>query len=162
MKKEILFDMDGTIADLYGYPGWLEKIKCFDSTPYLNAKPRYNNHSLLTALVRDLKRCGYKIKIVSAFPYADTTTEEFNAEIAKAKRKWLEDNHFPYDEVYFIPYEENKGNYSSPECDISILVDDNQKVRKDFMHASKAKNAETIDATENILIALANLIKEEI
>ena len=27
MKKEICFDMDGTIADLYGVEGWLEDLK---------------------------------------------------------------------------------------------------------------------------------------
>ena len=34
MPKMICFDMDGTIADLYAVPGWLEKLRAEDATPY--------------------------------------------------------------------------------------------------------------------------------
>ena len=39
MKKEIWFDMDGTIADLYGVENWLEMLIAEDPTPYAVAKP---------------------------------------------------------------------------------------------------------------------------
>ena len=32
--KAIYFDMDGTIADLYNYDGWLEMLQNDDVTPY--------------------------------------------------------------------------------------------------------------------------------
>ena len=32
--KAIYFDMDGTIADLYGYENWLEMLHAEDTTPY--------------------------------------------------------------------------------------------------------------------------------
>ena len=38
MLKMICFDMDGTIADLYGVDGWLEKLRAYDATPYLTAE----------------------------------------------------------------------------------------------------------------------------
>lgn len=162
IKKEILFDMDGTIADLYGYENWLGHIRSLDDTPYLEAKHLYgNNDWLLNAIIRDLKRYGYKIKIVTALPIATETTTEFNHRISKAKQKWLERHNFPYDEFYCVPYEHNKGNYSSPECEISILIDDNPKVRNDFLKECKAEKAKTIDATKNIMAELANLIRNE-
>ena len=30
--KVIVFDMDGTIADLYGYPNWLKALRNEDET----------------------------------------------------------------------------------------------------------------------------------
>ena len=37
MIKEIVFDMDGTIADLYGVENWLPKLRAYDPTPYQTA-----------------------------------------------------------------------------------------------------------------------------
>jgi len=39
MYKEINFDMDGTIADLYGCENWLEDILAERVNPYERAKP---------------------------------------------------------------------------------------------------------------------------
>ena len=33
MNKTLVFDMDGTIADLYGVEGWLEMLRAEDETP---------------------------------------------------------------------------------------------------------------------------------
>ena len=33
MLKMICFDMDGTIADLYAVPNWLEKLRAYDASP---------------------------------------------------------------------------------------------------------------------------------
>ena len=30
MIKELCFDLDGTLVDLYGVPNWLEKIRAYD------------------------------------------------------------------------------------------------------------------------------------
>ena len=50
MKKEICFDMDGTIANLYGEKNWLERLRNEDETPYANAKPLVNMARLAKAL----------------------------------------------------------------------------------------------------------------
>ena len=39
MTKAIYFDMDGTIANLYGVNGWLEMLINEDVTPYAKATP---------------------------------------------------------------------------------------------------------------------------
>ena len=39
MRITINFDMDGTIADLYGMENWLECLNNEDTTPYEVAKP---------------------------------------------------------------------------------------------------------------------------
>ena len=35
--KQIWFDMDGTLADLYGVENWLEKLRASDPSPYAEA-----------------------------------------------------------------------------------------------------------------------------
>ena len=39
---KIWFDMDGTIANLYGVDGWLSALNAFDPSPYEIAKPLVN------------------------------------------------------------------------------------------------------------------------
>ena len=41
-KKLFLFDMDGTIAYLYGVYNWLDMLRNYDPTPYANAKPMWD------------------------------------------------------------------------------------------------------------------------
>ena len=37
--KILVWDMDGTIADLYGVENWLPMLRAYDPTPYRTAKP---------------------------------------------------------------------------------------------------------------------------
>lgn len=39
IRKSINWDMDGTIANLYSVPDWLEKLRAEDPSPYLDADP---------------------------------------------------------------------------------------------------------------------------
>ena len=49
-ERIINFDMDGTIADLYGVDGWLNDLINGDTRPYDIAKPLVN----MSALARRL------------------------------------------------------------------------------------------------------------
>ena len=49
-EKIINFDLDGTIADLYGVDGWLNDLINGDTRPYDIAKPLVN----MSALARRL------------------------------------------------------------------------------------------------------------
>ena len=42
MDKMIVFDMDGTIADLYGVENWSDFLINEEPTPYIKAKPLCN------------------------------------------------------------------------------------------------------------------------
>ena len=49
-KKMLCFDMDGTIADLYAVPNWLEKLRKGDPSPFQDAAPMWNMKALRNAL----------------------------------------------------------------------------------------------------------------
>ena len=62
---KIYFDMDGTIADLYGVEGWLEYLINGNPFPYANAKPMVNMNRLARRL-NTLQREGNEICIISS------------------------------------------------------------------------------------------------
>ena len=126
MKKIINFDMDGTIADLYGVDNWLAKVHASDPSPYIEAKPLLN----LSALARRLNRLlreGYEVKVISWT--AMNATPAYNEAVETAKREWLK-NHLP--SVNFTAVE--IVDYGTPKHEISegILFDDNAQVRAEW------------------------------
>ena len=57
MISAIVWDMDGTIADLYGVIDWLPKLRSSDPSPYIDAEPLYNMQ-VLSSLVSKLSDKG--------------------------------------------------------------------------------------------------------
>lgn len=85
-KVGIWFDMDGTIADLYGVENWLPKLRASDPSPYMEAEPLVRMASLARVLNR-LQRDGYKIGIVSWL--SKNGSLKYNEAVIEAKEKWL-------------------------------------------------------------------------
>lgn len=126
MNITINFDMDGTIADLYGVENWLGYLEAEDTTPYEIAKPMLRLASLAKRL-NTLVRKGYTINIISWTSKGGSP--EYNARIAQAKRTWL-NQHLPsvyFKNIYIIPYGTPKENYCTNPLD--ILFDDEEKNR---------------------------------
>lgn len=119
MRKEIWFDMDGTIADLYAVEGWLDNIKNGDVRPYREAETMLN-FSLLARLLHQLQALGWKIGIVSWT--AKNGSELYNLAVEMAKRDWLA-RHLPsveWDEIKIVRYGTNKYQL----CGGGVLFDD--------------------------------------
>lgn len=83
---KIWFDMDGTIADLYGVIGWLEAIIARDTKPYTEAKG-IGNLALIARYLNKAQEAGHEIGIISWT--AKNGTAEYNERVAEAKRAWL-------------------------------------------------------------------------
>lgn len=147
----ICFDMDGTIADLYAVPNWLEKLRAEDPSPYVEAEPMVDMEELanvLTALVNQ----GWEIRVISWL--SKDGTPAYNAAVRKAKREWLERYNFPANKVHLVQYGTTKANCVRKQADFAILIDDNQKVR-DGWHLG-----DTIDPmNEDIIECLRNLVE---
>ena len=126
MKKEICFDMDGTIVDLFAVKDWLPKLENSDASPYAEAKPLVNMSRLAKALHKAQAK-GYFLRIISWT--ADNGTKEYNAEVADTKRNWLA-KHLPsvkWDNITIVTYGTPKST-----CGNGILFDDNDEVRADW------------------------------
>lgn len=83
---KIWFDMDGTIADLYGVLGWLEAIIARDTRPYTEAKG-IGNLALIARYLNKAQANGHEIGIISWT--AKNGTAEYNEAVAEAKKAWL-------------------------------------------------------------------------
>ena len=86
MTKAIYFDMDGTLANLYNVPNWLEKLQNEDATPYTDATPLLRL-STLARLLNKLIAKGYTVNIISWL--AKNSSEEYDAKVIDAKLTWL-------------------------------------------------------------------------
>ena len=130
MKKiTIHFDMDGTIADLYGVENWLEMLIAEDATPYKKAMPLL----CLSALARKLnamRNNGYNLGIISWL--SKEATEEYNKAVTEAKLEWLK-KHLPsvhWDEIHIVPYGTPKEKFCGNPLD--VLFDDEERNRNNW------------------------------
>ena len=151
MNKAIIFDMDGTIADFYGVNNWLEDLHNENTRPYDIAKPIYDME-ILNAILDVLRLQGWRIIITTWL--AKNSTEEFKKATRESKKAWLAKYHFQYDEIHLVQYGTTKADCTRHLGGMQILIDDNEKIRKGW-HLGN-----TINANENILTSLINLLKE--
>ena len=123
----ICFDMDGTIANLYGVENWLTYLVAEDVKPYKEAEVMVNMNSLARILNR-LQRNGHEIGVISWT--AKNGSKRYNEAVESAKRNWLREHlasvHFDF--IAVVPYGYSKNNFANSEND--ILFDDEEQNRK--------------------------------
>ena len=127
--KILVWDMDGTIADLYGVENWLPMLRAYDPTPYQVAKPMWDMKEL-ARLIRLAQAQGIENRVVTWL--SKGSTPEYNKLVREAKREWLEANGFPYDHFHGVKYGATKADSVRKylgENESAILFDDNAKVR---------------------------------
>ena len=147
MTKAIYFDMDGTIANFYGVPNWLDYLIASDPTPYKVAKPLVNMN-LLARLLNRLQAEGYHIGIVSWL--SKCGTDEYNATVTSTKENWL-NRHLHsvnWNEIVIVPYGTPK--QMVVQFADGILFDDEEQNRANWIG--------TAYDVENIIEILKGLI----
>lgn len=148
MCKAIYFDMDGTIADLYGYKNWLPMLQAEDTTPYEECGCLVDFVELRDVL-NEFIAAGITIGVISWG--AMNGSRDYCKRTRKAKKDWC-DIYFPnvFSEFHVVKYGTPKHHVRNIKD--SILVDDNAEVRQ-------AWKGETIDATKDIILALKQILQ---
>lgn len=127
--KAIYFDMDGTIANLYGVSGWLDDLQAEKVRPYKEAATMVRM-ATLARLLHKLQNNGYSIGIVSWLCRGGS--QKYNEEVTTAKIKWLK-LHLPsveFNEVHIVEYGTPKEKVVQyPQ---GILFDDEERNRKNW------------------------------
>ena len=130
MKNTIYFDMDGTIANLYGCENWLDSLINSKTKPYREAKSMVDMRKL-GKLLNALKANGYEIGIVSWL--SKSGTDEYNARVTKAKTDWLA-RHLgavEFDEIHIVKYGTPK--HEIVNNPLGILFDDEKPNRDNWL-----------------------------
>lgn len=141
--RQINFDMDGTIANLYGVDGWLDDLINKSTRPYAEAQPMMN-FSALARILNRLQRNGYKLCVISWL--AKNSNSEYDARVAETKRQWLAKRlpSVKWDEINIVAY-------GTPK----------QTIGKGILFDDEAQNREAWEGTaynvENILEILKGL-----
>ena len=155
LNIRINFDMDGTIADLYAVPGWLEMLRAYDPTPYAVAEPMWEMAEM-ASLLTQCQSHGIEIRIITWL--SKESTAEYDRAVREAKREWLEAQGFPFDHFHGVRYGATKADSIRRylgEDETAILFDDNAKVRQGWTMG------EAIDPIEcDILEVLRGLVAE--
>lgn len=144
--KALYFDLDGTLADLYGYEDWLPLLHAEDTRPYEECGVLVDIEEMRQVL-NDFINAGITIGVISWGAMGGS--KEYCRRTRKAKIDWCE-KYFPnvFTEYHVVKYGTPK-HHVRKEKD-SVLVDDNADVRQ-------AWKGETINACEDIMEQLQNL-----
>ena len=129
MEQTIFFDLDGTLADLYGVENWLEYLIASNPIPYEVAKPLVRLASLARILNR-LQKEGYRVGIISWL--SKNSTPEYDEKVTATKKEWLR-KHLPsiiWDEINIVPYGTAKETFIKTAED--ILFDDEERNRTNW------------------------------
>lgn len=121
------FDMDGTLADLYGVPNVFQRLDNNDATPYRDAKPIPN----MVALLHQLQDDGHRIGVITALSRYPAGTPpdvmaRMDAETIAFKKQWLIDHNIHVDEFIAIPSSADKFEAATDKT--AVLVDDDTRV----------------------------------
>lgn len=122
MELKIYFDLDGTLANLYARPDWLECLRAYDATPYAEAEPMCN----LEALCRLLAAKGFEIGIISWRSKCEDNG--YKLAVTRAKRDWLKTYMPDVTDIHILRYGTPKWQLVKPELRSEcVLVDDEEQ-----------------------------------
>ena len=153
MNKTLVFDMDGTLANLYGVDGWLNDLRNENTRPYDVAEPLYNME-VLNAILDVLILQGWRVVVTTWL--AKGSTKAYDDMVRASKIAWLQKYNFKYDEIHLVKYGTTKANCTRKIGGFQVLVDDNEKIRNGWSLGA------TIDANKNIIDELLKLLESEV
>lgn len=157
--RMIVWDMDGTIADLYGVDGWLEMLRAENPLPYEMAEPMWDMERLVN-VIRGLQDFGIEQRVVTWLSM--NSSEEYKTETRRAKREWLEQFDFPFDHFHGVQFGATKADSVRKflaDDETAILIDDSARVRKGW-HLGETVDPAEINVIDFLETLLESLIEE--
>lgn len=150
--KKIYFDMDGTVADLYGEKNWLDNLRNEREGSFINLRPLVDMNEL-AMVCHQLMNLGYSFGVITWLPMG--ASYEFERMCEEEKRAWIEEFMPWVSEFYAQSYGVPKQYAPSKRAAEMILVDDNAEIRA--MWNTEVQRS-SIDATQDIIKELKKLL----
>lgn len=151
----IYFDLDGTIADLYGFSGWLDCLRNEQTTPYTEAGLLVDGEQLRNFLAAG-RAAGVLFGVISWG--AKSASKDYQKAIRRAKIEWLEKNDLLeyFNELHVIKYGTPKNRVAKNRT--GVLIDDELQrwnVEK-LVDANNFRNILNVENLWNCLFSLAS------
>ena len=137
---KIVLDMDGTIADLYNVPNWLEYLKNGSPHPYEVAQPMINIIAFNKWVTNN------NITVVICSWLAKNATADYNKQVRKAKREWLKNCGIVVDKIHIVKYGTPKHTVTKATKENQLLFDDDFTVRQKWSKYAPVLSAEHLQA----------------
>ena len=152
----IYLDLDGTIADLYGFSGWLDCLQNEQTTPYTEAGLLVDGEQLRSFLSAG-KAAGVLFGVISWG--AKNASKDYQKAIRRAKIDWLKKNNLLsyFDELHIVKYGTPKNRAAKNRT--GVLIDDELQ-RWDTEKLIDANNFRNILNVENLWSCLFSLARE--
>lgn len=152
----IYFDLDGTIADLYGFSGWLDCLQNEQTDPYTEAGLLVDGEQFRNFLAAG-KAAGVLFGIISCG--AKNASKDYQKAIRRAKIEWLKKNNLLgyFDELHVIKYGTPKNRAAKNIT--GVLIDDELQ-RWNVEKLVTADNFHNILNVENLWSCLFSLASE--
>ena len=149
----IYFDLDGTLADLYGVENWLDYLLEKNALPYEIAKPLLRLNTLARLLNR-LQSEGYKIGIISWL--AKNSSDDYDIAVTEAKERWLNKHlaSVKFDTIHIVKYGTPKESFAKSESD--ILFDDEERNRNNWTGKAYDVDNNSLEVLNGLRQALQN------
>ena len=152
MARKILFDLDGTVADLYGTENWLELLLNETKGLFRNLKVMHDK-SRLNSIVDQLIENGDTIEVVTWTP--KNVSREYINIVEQEKKEWVKEHLPQIEKIHCLDYGTPKQKANFQKVKKLILVDDNSEVNKMW---DTPKQRKSILADENLLNNLQALL----
>lgn len=151
----IYFDLDGTIADLYGFSGWLDCLQNEQTDPYTEAGLLVDGEQFRNFLAAG-KAAGVLFGVISWG--AKNASKDYQKAIRRAKIAWLKKNSLLgyFDELHIVKYGTPKNRAAKNRT--GVLIDDELQrwnVEK-LVDANEFRNILNVENLWNCLFSLAS------
>ena len=157
MKKLVIyFDMDGTIADLYGSENWLETIQKEIDGAYEFLNPMFEIKEF-TSICNKLIENGVHFGVISWG--SKNSSDSFLQTVTDEKIKWLR-KYLPFiKDINVTHYGIPKQLAIKTRGKTTLLIDDNQEVINQWEDNNNRKGIH-ITKDYNVTEALKDILKE--
>ena len=148
----IIFDMDGTIADLYGTKNWLPMLRT-EQNIFNTLKPMVN----MTAFNKTIEILSthFDIRIITWLPM--NATKEYKKICTNDKKQWIKAFCPSIKKVHAIQYGAKK-HYIKNLSKNALLFDDNETVRNEWVASGRIATNEKYILNKLLQLGLDKLI----
>ena len=131
-----MFDLDGTLYNLYNIPNWLDMLEKEIPTVFTVGKP-LQNMEYLNKKIEVFQKLGVTFSVVSWLSLKGS--DKFNKQCISKKMEWCKKYLPTVKELHFIPYGTPKTLYTKKEK-FNYLIDDNLEIVSKFNKKDNCKS----------------------